>query len=383
MSNASKIRHMAAGAATCAIDASSALWCWGRNQYGTVGDGTTTQRNTRQKVGLTGKVWDVAARSYHTCSIVENNGVRDMWCWGRNIADAIGQEKVNQNYTTPQKVNGFTGAHRVCTGEAHTCGLFPNGRIKCIGFNGDRQLGTWFSASSTKLGYWAEGVAPAQQIACTYRNTCAVLRDKRVMCWGRGSYGVNGRGDKTTSGVPKVVSGIGDVHSIAAGANHVCTINTKNQLYCWGSGGNGQIGDGAKTDRPTPVLVSTYSAPARVAAGQDATCATVFRYVTFDQDKKTFGTQCWGRNNYGQLGNGNKTDLLKPTTLFYKQGGSQEKETNWVKGMESGTGGLVDFMWTPCALQGGTAKCWGRGTFGNIGNGSTSDRTSATGISGF
>ena len=168
---------------------------------------------------------------------------------------------------------------------------------------------------------------------------------------------------------------------LGGGGHHFCG-KSGNNLYCWGYNNHGQLGDGTKTNRATPVYARTYSATARFSVGQESTCATVFRSATYDKDKKTYATQCWGNNTNGQLGNGNKTSLTKPTTNYYQQG-KNISEKNWVSKFKCCTASLADFHHTPCARLNGELWCWGYGGGGTLGSNTTVDQVHARRVTGF
>ena len=87
---------------------------------------------------------------------------------------------------------------------------------------------------------------------------------------------------------------------IASGFGHSCAVTTANDLYCWGANDNGQLGTGGAFSK-VPVLSAGGLKVADVAVAGIGTGSGSFTCAV-SLDRLT--TRCWGRNEYGQLGNG-------------------------------------------------------------------------------
>jgi alpha-tubulin suppressor-like RCC1 family protein len=146
---------------------------------------------------------------------------------------------------------------------------------------------------------------------------------------------------------------------ISSGMNHVCGIR-KGEVWCWGAGTGGQLGNGANANSNVPVRAGSISNAVVVAAGVDASYA-----VTADGALWT-----WGANSYGQLGTGNTTARNAPGKIL--SSGVTYVTANRVN-IAPGGG-------SACAVKDGEGYCWGTGSYGQLGIGSTASPSTPTKI---
>ena len=233
----------------CVVRSTGGVSCWGYNNVGQLGDGTTTTRTG--PVNVVGGVTAVAVSAgvNHTCAADRTGG--QVRCWGANTSGELGTSRDEVPYSVaPIAVPGVTGATGVSTGLAHSCAVLSTGQVRCWGSNDVGQLAG---------GSGPNPVTTAVRIASGDTNTCAVLRSGLVTCWGYFAYG---------SGP---VAGVTAATDVATGANHACVVHGPGWLVCWGVNLNGQLGDGSLTSSSTPRIVLGFPTLPTAPTGVGAT----------------------------------------------------------------------------------------------------------------
>src|SRR6266704_1746017 len=224
----------------------------------TIGVGQTQQFTANGALTPTA----VAAGGFHACMRLPDGTVQ---CWGRNDYGQLGDETVADPATgppgssTPVQVSGITGAAAVIAGGYHTCALFTDGTAQCWGRNADGQLGDG-SSLGERAPTRVAGLSDARAVSGGYKHTCAVLGNGTVWCWGLNDDGQLGNGTTTSSTTPVQAVGINDAVAVNAGILHTCALLSNSTVKCWGAvapgDGFGQLGNGSTTGSSTPVTVT-------------------------------------------------------------------------------------------------------------------------------
>jgi alpha-tubulin suppressor-like RCC1 family protein len=349
----------AARMSTCALRADQTVLCWGRNDYGQLGNGVHgvgTESDVPVEVtGLTG-VTAISAGEAHYCALLDTGFV---YCWGYNQLGELGVGN-NSNSDVPVEVTSISGQAAVATGSHHSCALEQStSASRCWGRGGDGQLGNSSSIDSNNPVI-VTGVTDWTAITCGGGSSdgghCCGLRGNNVpRCWGGNYFGQLGNGESgpgTDEDEPVVINtSLMDWTQISAGGAHTCAIRGSGLLACWGHNSAGQLGLGDQVLRTGPTMVSGVTTAVLVGSGDSHTCVILANATT----------QCFGSNLYGQLGigtQGSGTSSLVPVLITGLTG---------VAALSSG------FYHSCVALNDGTVRCWGRNNYGQLGDGTIVD----------
>jgi alpha-tubulin suppressor-like RCC1 family protein len=333
-------------------------------------------------------VTEVSSGMFHTCARLTDGTVD---CWGDDEWGQLGDGSTVDS-PVPIKVLGLTNAVRISAGGDHTCALLAGGTVDCWGRNTSGQLGDG-TLTSIATPVAVSGLTNVTAIGAGLEHTCALLADETVECWGAGSSGQLGDGETESRSTPVPVTGLTGVGTLAVGWNHTCAgFREGGEVECWGDDGGGQLGDGSTTDSPVPVPVPGVTGASGLGAGDLYTCAAVPTEVEcwgqLNPEGETTNpnptpeilsgpaielavggfhacalliasVECWGNDTSGQLGNGVAGGELEPPTPVSGLAGAQR---------------LSAGAFHTCALvNGGEVECWGANEAGQLGDGTTAD----------
>lgn len=340
---------------------------------GTLGSGGTaglagSGGQTGQGPALTDKL---ALGAFHSCAGFEDGRLR---CWGTGRYIGAGNDLTIGDDETPDAIPDVAiggPVQQIAASWYQTCAVLDDGRLRCFGNGLAGQLGY---ANIDNVG---DDEAPASagdvnvggkavSVACGPYHTCAVLDNGKVRCWGRNTYGQLGYRSPETVGDDEPPASAGDVDvggfvtHVAAGFGHTCVLLMGGEVRCWGLGSGGRLGYGNTHD------IGDDESPA--SAGDVDIGGPVKQLVAGSFHTcallRTGKVRCWGSNGNGQLGYG-------------KPNGVGDDETPALAG-DVDVGGPVQELaagnYATCALLvGGTVRCWGAGYSGELGYGNTND----------
>lgn len=339
---------------TCVLTNGGGVKCWGLNNLGQLGDGTAVNRSTPiDVVGLGSGVNAIDVGYHHACVLLDGGSVK---CWGHNGHHQLG-DGTTTDRSVPVEVTGVgNDVVAVAAGGHHTCVLTNSGGVKCWGWNDKGQLGDGTLVERSTPVDVVGLSSGVKAIAATGHSTCALTDGGGVKCWGDNQWVQLGDGTSTNRSTPVDVIGLSSgVQAVTVAGHHTCALLDSGDVKCWGFNYGGEVGDGASfVFRSTPVdVVGLSSGVSAVAAGGAHTCALL----------NSGGVKCWGWNNFNQLGDGTSTNRLTPVDVV---------------GLSSGVRALGPNMGNnqSCVLMSnGGVKCWGLNDYSQLGDGTTTNRS--------
>ena len=290
-----------AWASTCGLDAAGKVWCWGVDDYGSVGDGSND--TWLQPTPLRGNFTftQIVGNDEAYCGITTAQEAR---CWGDGSDGQLG----NGDWLdagTPVLVAGGHQWQQLARGVSHTCGLTTGGKAYCWGASDEGEVGD-------PAIDWVESPVPVTgnhtfvQISAGDWHTCALKANGEAWCWGYNIHGQVGDGSNTDRATPVRVIGSDAFTAIVASGWANCGLLANGQLKCWGSNSDGELGDATQSNRSQPGPVGGGHVFSRLSEGSGYHfCAQRIDGVVL----------CWGWNEYGQLGNASYNDASLPTPI--------------------------------------------------------------------
>jgi alpha-tubulin suppressor-like RCC1 family protein len=243
---------------TCGVATDGVTYCWGLNDDGSLGDGTTTSQSTPVLVSG-GHSFGTVSATRHSCAITAGTGIA--YCWGYNAWGQLGIGTSDFNpHSFPVAVSGNLSFASLGTNLKHTCGVTMSGDAYCWGEDHLGRLGTGMALDPSVPQLVVGGLKFAS-VAPGDEHTCGVTHAGAAYCWGRNWEGQLGTGASDTDShpTPLAVSGGLTFTLVSAGGGggggHTCGITTSGAAYCWGSNFWGQLGDRTTSNRPIPIAV--------------------------------------------------------------------------------------------------------------------------------
>lgn len=300
---------------SCGLTASGSAFCWGDNDFGQIGDGSTVLRQSPVPVTGGHAFAVISAGDGHTCAIDTGGSA---WCWGRGLWGVLGDGNTVDRHN-PVAVAGGLKFAAISAGSMVSCGVSVGGTGHCWGLRGSGNLGVdtvtqWETCDGMDCRtapVAIPGLPALTDITTGLAHACALAATGAAWCWGERWAGQLGAEPPfgpdcsvPCARTPVPVAGGHTFQSLSAGYFHTCGLTTSGAVLCWGGA---PIGDGTRDGRMTPVTVFPTGSEdfADVSAGGRHTCAVT-------ADRQTF---CWGYNRFGQVGNGLTTDALVPVRI--------------------------------------------------------------------
>lgn len=245
----------------CATSRTGGAWCWGSNSWGQGGNSDLSWTQVPRPVqGLSGGLSSIATGATHTCAVSDAGAV---YCWGRNHAGQLGNGTTT-NSVAPVGVSGLSsGVQKVVAGSYFTCALSLSGGVSCWGQDqyrygslGDGVSRAGYSSTPVQVAGLSSGVV---DIAASGYSACALTSAGSVLCWGDGSMGLVGDGTSINRLAPVSVTGLASgVAALSGSGLTMCARKVNGQVSCWGNNDAGQRGTGSTGASLVPSTVMRY-----------------------------------------------------------------------------------------------------------------------------
>jgi len=274
----------------CGITTVGAVYCWGSDYFGQLGDGDSTDQAMPVPVAGTHVFTSHSAGLLHACGVVTGGAG---YCWGNNVSGQLGSGATVSS-TTPVAVAGGLTFSSISSNGYHTCGVTTNHAAYCWGWNINNALGDSGTETISTTPVPVAGGLSFATLSVGRNGTCGVTTTA-VYCWGSSYLGA----------LTQIGSGL-SFATVSSGRYHTCGVTTGGTGYCWGGDQFGQRGDsGAVVSGNTPVRVAGGLTFTVISAGIMHSCGVTPSGAAY----------CWGNNDYGQLGNGTTTSTTGPAPV--------------------------------------------------------------------
>jgi alpha-tubulin suppressor-like RCC1 family protein len=333
-----------------------AVYAWGNDGYGQLGDGSTGIRLSPVLVpSLSGDVSVVAAGADFGFAV--RGGAA--YAWGHDQFGQLGDGRIEvAPVPSPVPISNLADGVTAVTGGNYHAVAILNGAVYSWGFNGYGQLGTGSTSDSVvplpvlPLSSGVTAVAAGEGGGNgTYYSMA--LRNGAVYSWGYNGFGQLGDGTTIDRHAPVPVPQMGDRVTVIAAGGYQALAVRNGAVYAWGYNGYGQLGDGTTADRDSPAPVMALTSGVTAVASGAYHCLAV-------RDGQVWA---WGQNQYGQIGDGTTADRHVPIP---------------VAGLSSITAVAAGLYSSYALADDGSLWVWGLNDYGQLGLGDMDPRTTPT-----
>jgi alpha-tubulin suppressor-like RCC1 family protein len=292
--------------------------------------------------------------------VILYDGAPAILSWGKNNSGQLGSGVTTYTSSPVSTVGGFTDWIQVSAGSAHSIAVRSNGTAWVWGNNAIATLGDGTAVTRSSPVSVVGGFTDWIQVSAGSYHNLGLRSNGTAWAWGSQGFGQLGDGTTTLRSSPvSVVGGFTDWVELNAGYSHSLGIRKDGTAWAWGINGYGRLGDGTAVARSSPVsVVGGFTDWIQLSAGQ-------FHNLGLRANGTAWA---WGTGSQGRLGDGTSTSRSSPVSVV---GGF----TDWIQVSAGGAGSLG-------LRADGTAWAWGQNLYGNIGDGTTTSRSSPVSVVG-
>ncbi|MEM7375085.1 MAG: HYR domain-containing protein [Bacteroidota bacterium] len=286
-----------------ALKTDGTLWAWGRGVYGNLGI-SGNQHLAPVQVGTDTDWVSVSCANYNTLALKSDGS---LWAWGYNNYGQVGNGSTT-NQHSPIQLGTATDWVAVQTGDATSMALKSDGTLWAWGYNGQGQLGIGSNThQNTPVQVGSD--TDWESISSGYTANYGIKSNGTLWAWGRNNFGQLGIGSTADQNSPAQVGTDSDWAEISGGSGYAKALKSNGTLWSWGRGSNGRLGNGTTSGNVTsPAQIGTDTDWAALSRSQGAGSHA----FALKSNNNVYG---WGRNNFGQMGNGTTADVSSPIAL--------------------------------------------------------------------
>ena len=285
------MRLFGGGLQMCGISQDNAVYCWGKDNNGELGQAknipvgdelpNSTTTLTPRKVSGLPDIETMDADYSRSCAVDDGGSV---WCWGKDFVSG------DSSYT-PKVVSQLNSITRITTSQESVCASNLNTDLFCWGYNEFAHLNVEDNSGLVENPSpfnWNQ-LAKTQRIAMASGSSCLLTPEGIPYCLGfnhRGGLGTGSETEHVTEPEAVIMTEGQSFTEISAGFDHFCALGTDKNVYCWGYS--------LSLDEfvNTPRKVENLSGITKITSFFEGGCAL----------NEAGEVWCWGRNNSGVLG---------------------------------------------------------------------------------
>lgn len=340
-----------------ALDASGQVWAWGYGGWGALGDGGTGNRATPVLVLGLPRIVAIEAGNAVSLAVAADGSV---WLWGNDAYGQFGDSRFAgpaASQLNPVNVAALAGYSRFSVGEQHVLARAADGALRAWGWNGYGQLGVG-DINDRALPSLVAGVPAIRQLAARATHSVAVADDGSVWTWGSNGNGESADPTVALSNLPLSVPLPKSIVGLSAGSFHALALGGDGSVWAWGGNNTGALGNGGQRDLFLPQRVPDLPVMTALAAGSEFSLALAADGTVWS----------WGSQDAGRLGNG-------------QDSGAQSKPQR-LPGLSTVTALSAGYQHALALGADGTVWAWGLNNYGQLGDGSTSNRSTPVPVPG-
>lgn len=301
-----KIKMVSAGSYhSMALKNDGTVWTWGNNLHGELGNGTNIESHIPAMITSLTNVKKIVATVNAFSLALKNDGT--LWAWGNNQYGQLGDGTTTDKFSPIQILNNVID---VAAGYSHVLAIKSDSSVWAWGDNAFGQLGI-NSTLNSNVPIQIPTLSNIRSVSAGFSYSFAVNNNGSLFSWGGNETGQLGHGDTTTRYTPAQVSSLTDILEIKGGNGHALAIRSDTTVWAWGSKIYGQLGDGSSGASSLcwcekfPIQITSLTGVNHVEAGTASSFAR----------KNDGSLWAWGINYNGELGDGTYTERRAPVQV--------------------------------------------------------------------